>query len=150
MMMFRNDKTKNNENIDEERKQLNILCYSADVDSIDDFLKNNNVELNYNGGEPLIFAIRSMVDLYPSASPVSCLNSFKKLVENGADIHINDDLPIKYAMRKGVHIIVQYLLENGRDFQLDENEVMDYLEQNDDLDPKIRRQLTAFTPKIRN
>lgn len=120
------------------QKRFNILCYQADVDGLIDFLSQRaSVDLDYDGGEPLILAIRSMVDLYPPPSAENCLRTCKVLVEYGANIHINEDFPLRYAMEKGVHIIVKYLLEIGDNFHLDQQKIDEYMEKNENLSADI-------------
>jgi ankyrin repeat protein len=45
----------------------------------------------------------------------------KLLVENGADIHFNDDFPIHHAAANGRFTVIKYLIEKGVDVCSDNN-----------------------------
>ncbi|AGC01705.1 ankyrin repeat protein [Acanthamoeba polyphaga moumouvirus] len=48
--------------------------------------------------------------------------TFDMLIELGADIHIDNDLPLRWATRNGFYNIVEYLLNHGSDPQVLDNE----------------------------
>lgn len=132
--------------INELRKELNTLCYRANVKEIKDFLLLYSLEVNYNRGEPLIWAIRSL-ETKPMVSEKQSLDACKVLVSAGADIHINEDAPIRWAMRVDNHAVVKYLLEQGHSFVLDHEDVENYLSRNTSLDKNLFAGKYSIDPK---
>lgn len=48
-------------------------------------------------------------------------DTFKFLIENGVDIHIDDELPLQWASKNGYTDVVKFLIENGADIHANDN-----------------------------
>ena len=48
------------------------------------------------------------------------------LIENGANIHANDDFALRYAAKNGHLEVVRYLIENGADIHADDDYALRY------------------------
>ena len=52
------------------------------------------------------------------------VETFEYLVNNGADIHYDNDYPLVWASEHGYTDIVRYLIQNGADFRTDHNSAL--------------------------
>lgn len=57
-----------------------------------------------------------------AASEAGCLEDVKQLLENGADVHVNDDAALFWSARNGHTDVVRMLLENGADVHANNNQ----------------------------
>jgi hypothetical protein len=124
----------------ENRGKLNALCCSADSEGVKEFLENNSIDVNYDNGSPLIFAIRS-IQVYPPLSQEKSLATIDLLVNTGANVHINEDAPLYWALKVNNHAAVGYLLSKDNHFRIDEELIEYYVANNNDLDNSMREQL---------
>lgn len=125
------------------RANLNNLCFAAKSEEIKTYLKHNPMNINYDKGCPLILAIRS-IESYPSPSYIDIIATMKTLIEEGADIHINDDSPICWAMRVKNNAAVEYLISLDKKFKLDEEDVNNYLYSSPNLNLTLNSQVVEL------
>ncbi len=118
------------------KTKLNALCCSADSDGVKAHLAQSPMDVNYEQGNPLILAIRS-VQVYPPPSKEKCVATLKALVDAGADVHINEESPLYWAMKVDNHAAVEFLLSVDNKFSIDGTNVEDYVERNPHLDSKL-------------
>lgn len=130
------------EEVDErnERKtKLNSLCCSAKSDDINDYLGKYPMDINYDQGTPLILAIRS-VQVCPSPTLEKYLNTLQVLVDFGADVHINEEAPLRWAMKVNSHAAVRFFISMDTTFKVNSEDVDEYIGRNSgnsDLDEQL-------------
>lgn len=118
------------------KTKLNALCCSANSDAIKAHLTKTPMDVNYDQGTPLILAIRSM-QVYPSPPKEKCLDTLKALVDAGADVHINEDAPLYWAMKVDNHTAVEFLVSLKTTFSIEAAKVEEYIYRNPNLDKNL-------------
>jgi ankyrin repeat protein len=122
---------------------LNTLCCSADSEGVQKYLNSNSgMNVNYDQGTPFILAIRS-IQVHPAPAKEKCLATLKVLIDAGADIHINEDAPLFWALKVNNHAAVNLLLSLGNDFHVDASVIAEYVNKNESVVGDIRDRLEA-------
>ena len=75
-------------------------------------LLDRGADPNFDGGQPLEFAVGN-----PNASPDVVVAMVDMLIKAGADMHENDDVALRTAIRSGTPVFVQRLLHHGASLQ---------------------------------
>ena len=74
-------------------------------------------EIYENPGEPKKYKAHE-VELKLIGDWIKDINVIKMLVENGADIHANNDAALRHAAYRGHLEVVKYLVEKGADIRV--------------------------------
>lgn len=62
------------------------------------------------------------------------LNMIKILIEKGVDIHVDNDVALRYSVDKNYLNVVKYLVENGANIHANDNEALIHSAENGNLD----------------
>lgn len=122
------------------RNELNVFSYYAkDVD----LEMDSNVFFKYavcNGSIDIVrFLIESGVDItfdnnYAIKASVFFPNILQYLIDQGANFHVNDEFPLRYAVYSDKIFSVILLVENGADIYAKDNDVIKIAVEKQSLD----------------
>ena len=77
------------------------ICINSNEYEIEQYIKQFNIDVNYDEGYYLeLICLRNNLDL------------LKMMINNNADIHINDEGITRLVAHKGYIVLLEYLLKN--------------------------------------